>query len=50
MSRMFLEASLLRDTKGLTTPEIEGKFALRASVTGQIFLDNVFVPKDKNTP
>ena len=39
-----------RDTKGLTTPEIEGKFALRASVTGQIFLDNVFVPKDKILP
>ena len=39
-----------RDTKGLTTPEIEGKFALRASVTGQIFLDNVFVPQDKILP
>ena len=39
-----------RDTKGLTTPEIEGKFALRASVTGQIFLDNVFVPRDKILP
>ena len=39
-----------RDTKGLTTPEIEGKFALRASVTGQIFLDNVFVPKNKILP
>ena len=39
-----------RDTKGLTTPEIEGKFALRASVTGQIFLDNVFVPKEKILP
>ena len=39
-----------RDTKGLTTPEIEGKFALRASVTGQIFLDNVFVAKDKILP
>ena len=39
-----------RDTKGLTTPEIEGKFALRASVTGQIFLDNVFVPREKILP
>ena len=39
-----------RDTKGLTTPEIEGKFYLRSSVTGQIFLDNVFVPKDKILP
>lgn len=39
-----------RESKGLTTPEIQGKFALRASVTGQIFLDNVFVPKDKVLP
>ena len=39
-----------RDTKGLTTPDIEGKFALRASVTGQIFRENVFVPKDKILP
>ena len=39
-----------RDSKGLTTPEIEGKFALRASITGQIFLEDVFVPKDKMLP
>ena len=39
-----------RDSKGLTTPTIEGKFSLRASVTGQIFLDNVFVPKEKLLP
>ena len=39
-----------RDSKGLTTPLINGKFALRASVTGQIFLDNVFVPKEKMLP
>ena len=39
-----------RDSKGLSTPTIEGKFALRASVTGQIFLDNVFVSKDKVLP
>ena len=39
-----------RDSKGLSTPTIDGKFALRASVTGQIFLDNVFVPKDKILP
>ena len=39
-----------RDSKGLTTPEIEGKFALRASVTGQIFLEDVFVSKDKILP
>lgn len=39
-----------RDSKGLTTPTIKGKFSLRASVTGQIFLDNVFVPGDKMLP
>ena len=39
-----------KDSKGLTTPLINGKFALRASVTGQIFLDNVFVPKEKMLP
>ena len=36
--------------KGLTAPVIEGKFALRASITGQIFLDDVFVAKEKVLP
>jgi glutaryl-CoA dehydrogenase len=39
-----------RDSKGLTTPTLEGKFSLRASVTGQIFLDEVFVSEDKLLP
>jgi glutaryl-CoA dehydrogenase len=39
-----------RDSKGLSTPTIRGKFSLRASVTGQIFLDNVFVPEDRILP
>ena len=39
-----------RDSKGLTTPTLEGKFSLRASVTGQIFLDDVFVSEDKLLP
>ena len=30
--------------KGLTAPKIEGKFSLRASVTGGIMMDEVFVP------
>ena len=34
----------------ISTPTLEGKFSLRASVTGQIFLDNVFVPEDKMLP
>ena len=39
-----------KDLKGLTTPVIDGKFALRASITGQIFLEDVFVTKDKILP
>ena len=30
--------------KGLTTPKIEGKFSLRVSITGEIVMDDVFVP------
>ncbi|WP_421911829.1 acyl-CoA dehydrogenase [Marinobacter sp.] len=33
-------------TKGLDTPKIEGKFSLRASETGSIFMDEVFVPDE----
>tara|TARA_A100001388_G_C28769070_1_gene502667 strand:- start:903 stop:2057 length:1155 start_codon:yes stop_codon:yes gene_type:complete len=39
-----------RDSKGLSTPHIDGKFALRASATGMIFMDNVFVPEDRVLP
>jgi len=35
---------LERGWKGIATPNIEGKFSLRASVTGAIMLDEVFVP------
>ncbi|MAM86097.1 MAG: acyl-CoA dehydrogenase [unclassified Hahellaceae] len=31
---------------GLTTPRIDGKFSLRASETGSIFMDDVFVPDE----
>ncbi|PTQ88440.1 acyl-CoA dehydrogenase [Agitococcus lubricus] len=36
-----------KGSKGLCTPTIEGKFSLRASITGEIVLDNVFVPEEK---
>jgi len=36
--------------KGLETPYLKGKFALRASATGQIFMDNLFIPEDKVLP
>ena len=39
-----------RDSKGLTTPKLDGKFSLRASTTGQIFLDDVFVSDDNILP
>jgi glutaryl-CoA dehydrogenase len=39
-----------RDSKGLTTPKIEGKLSLRASVTGEIALADVFVPEDHMLP
>jgi glutaryl-CoA dehydrogenase len=39
-----------RGADGLATPKIEGKFALRASPTGQILMDEVFVPEDRILP
>ena len=39
-----------RDSKGLSTPKIEGKFSLRASITGEIVMDRVFVPDDNIFP
>ena len=38
---------LEKGVKGLSTPKIEGKFSLRASVTGEIVMDNVEV-QEKN--
>ncbi len=41
---------LERQMEGLTTPKIEGKFSLRASVTGEIVMDEVFVPAENLLP
>jgi glutaryl-CoA dehydrogenase len=41
---------LERGMKGLTTPKIEGKFSLRASITGQIAMDGVEVPAENLLP
>jgi len=41
---------LTRDMDGLSAPKIEGKHALRASVTGEIVMDEVFVPQDNLLP
>ena len=42
----ILEAGM----KGLAAPKIEGKFSLRASVTGMIMMDDVFVPAENMLP
>ena len=41
---------LERGMKGLSFPKIEGKFSLRASVTGMIMMDEVFVPEANRLP
>ena len=39
-----------KDMKGLSAPKIEGKLALRASVTGEIVMDEVLVPEENKLP
>ena len=39
-----------RGMPGLSMPKIHGKFSLRASITGEIVMDNVFVPDDNLLP
>jgi glutaryl-CoA dehydrogenase len=39
-----------RGMEGFSTPEIHGKLSLRASITGEIVLDNVFVPEGNLLP
>ena len=39
-----------RGMKGLSTPKIEGKFSLRISITGEVVLDDVFVPEENLLP
>ena len=41
---------LEKGMRGLTTPKIEGKFSLRASITGEIVMDQVFVPAENVLP
>ena len=41
---------LERGMEGLSTPKIEGKFSLRASITGEIVMDDVFVPEENLLP
>ena len=39
-----------KGAKGLSTPKIEGKVGLRASITGEIVMDDVFVPEENLLP
>lgn len=39
-----------KGTKGLSAPKIDGKFSLRASITGEIVMDKVFVPEENAFP
>ena len=41
---------LTRKMDGILTPKIEGKFSLRASATGQILMQDVFVPNENVLP
>lgn len=41
---------LEKGMQGLSAPKIEGKFSLRASITGEIVMDNVFVPEENAFP
>jgi glutaryl-CoA dehydrogenase len=41
---------LEKGMKGLSAPKIEGKFSLRASITGEIVMDDVFVPHENLLP
>tara|TARA_A100000164_G_scaffold379993_1_gene426043 strand:- start:751 stop:1935 length:1185 start_codon:yes stop_codon:yes gene_type:complete len=39
-----------RGFEGFTTPKIEGKMSMRASITGEIVLSDVFVPEENLLP
>ena len=41
---------LEKDMDGLSAPKIDGKFSLRTSITGEIVMDNVFVPDENVFP
>ena len=41
---------LEKGMKGLSAPKIEGKMSLRASITGEIVMDDVFVPSENLLP
>ena len=46
----LVDRAAVRDGQSLHTPKIEGKLALRASVTGMIVMDNLRLPRDALLP
>jgi glutaryl-CoA dehydrogenase len=41
---------LEKNMKGLSTPVMHGKMSMRVSVTGEVVMENVFVPKENELP
>ena len=39
-----------KDDKNISTAKLDGKFALRASTTGQVFMDELFIPDERVLP
>jgi glutaryl-CoA dehydrogenase len=39
-----------RDTKGFSTPKVDGKLSLRTSVTGEVVLEDAVIPEDNLLP
>lgn len=46
----IVDRSQLRDSESFSTPKIEGKLSLRASITGMIMMDNTEVPIENLLP
>ena len=49
-TRLLLDVALEKGWKGLSAPTIHGKVGLRASITGEIVMDDVFVPEENAFP
>lgn len=46
----IIDRSMIKDQASFSTPKIEGKLSLRASVTGMIMMDDVEVPEESILP
>ena len=50
LDRVIRGFILEKGMKGLSAPKIEGKFSLRASITGEVVMDRVLVPEENLLP